>query len=82
VGRTAQTVFTICRNAPGNYYYVGVRLSDNNDIELPNVIRASGTYEVTNPADNSKYQIRPDGLTITQPDGQVSTEPMVEYWSE
>jgi serine/threonine protein kinase len=82
VGRTAQTVFTICTSGPGNYYYVGVRLSDNDDIELPNAIRTSGGYDVNNPADNTKYQIRPDGLTITQANGQVSTEPMVEWWAE
>ncbi len=35
----------------------------------------------TNPTDGTRYQIRPTGLTILPPDGQVFSEPMIEYAS-
>jgi hypothetical protein len=44
-------------------------------------VRSSGGFDVTNPTDGTRYQIRRDGLTIVTPDGQTITEPMVEYAS-
>src|SRR6185437_9239262 len=64
---------------PGDFYYRGVRLTDGASIELANAVRSSGGFDVTNPTDGTRYQIRPDGLTIIPPDGQAITEPMVEY---
>ena len=57
----------------------GVRLSDGAAIELLYPVRNAGGWDVTNSADGTRYQIRPDSLTITTPDGQVFTEPMVQY---
>jgi serine/threonine protein kinase len=79
LARTTQSVFVVCRAGPGEFYYRGVRLSDGAGIELANVVRSSGGFDVTNPTDGTRYQIRRDGLTIVTPDGQALTEPMVEY---
>jgi serine/threonine protein kinase len=79
LARTAQSVFVVCRAGPGDFYYRGIRLSDGAGIELANVVRSSGGFDVTNPTDGTRYQIRPDSLTIFPPDGRAIIEPMVEY---
>jgi serine/threonine-protein kinase len=79
LARTTQSVLVVCRTGPGDFYYRGVRLSDGAGIELANVVRSSGGFDVTNPTDGTRYQIRPNGLTILPPDGQTVTEPMVDY---
>jgi serine/threonine protein kinase len=79
IARTTQSVFVVCEIGPANYYYRGVRLSDGAGIELANAVRSSGGFDVTNPTDGTWYQVRPDGLSITTPDGQVFTEPMIQY---
>jgi serine/threonine protein kinase len=79
LARTTQSVFVVCRAGPGNFYYRGIRLSDGAGIELANVVRSSGGFDVTNPTDGTRYQIRRDRLTIVTPDGQSLTEPMVEF---
>jgi len=79
LARTTQSVLVVCRAGPGDFYYRGVRLSDGAGIELANAVRSSGGFDVTNPTDGTRYQIRPDALTITPPDGRAVTEPMVQY---
>jgi serine/threonine protein kinase len=79
LARTPNSVLVVCRSGPGDFYYRGVRLSDGAGIELANAVRSSGGFDVTNPTDGTRYQIRPDGLTIVPPDGQAITEPMVAY---
>jgi Protein kinase domain len=81
LARTAGSVLVVCGTGAGNYYYRGVRLSDNAGIELPNAVRSSGGFDVTNPTDGTRYQIRPTALTIIQTDGKVFSEPMLEYAS-
>jgi serine/threonine-protein kinase len=81
LARTTQSVLVVCRAGPGEFYYRGVRLSDVAGIELANAVRSSGGFDVTNPTDGTRYQIRPDGLTIVPPDGRPITEPMVQYAS-
>lgn len=81
LARTTQSVLVVCRAGPGSYYYRGVRLSDNAGIELSNAVRSSGGFDVTNPTDGTRYEIRPTSLTIVQPDGQMFSEPMIEYAS-
>jgi serine/threonine-protein kinase len=81
LARTTHSVFAVCRAGPGDFYYRGVRLSDGAGIELANVVRSSGGFDVTNPTDGTRYQIRRDALIIITPDGQAITEPMVEYAS-
>jgi serine/threonine-protein kinase len=79
LARTTQSVLVVCRSGPGDFYYRGVRLSDGAGIELANAVRSSGGFDVTNPTDGTRYQIRPDSLTIIPPGSQAITEPMVAY---
>jgi serine/threonine-protein kinase len=79
MGRTTQSLVVVCEVGPANYYYRGVRLSDGAGIELANAVRSSGGFDVTNPVDGTRYQVRPNGISITSPGGQVSSEPMIEY---
>jgi serine/threonine protein kinase len=79
LARTPNSVLAVCRSGPGVFYYRGVRLSDGAGIELADAVRSSGGFDVTNPTDGTRYQIRPDSLTIIPPDGQAVREPMVEY---
>jgi serine/threonine-protein kinase len=81
LGLTAQSALVVCRSATGGYYYRGVRLSDGAGIHLDGASPASGGFDVVNPADGTRYRIRPGALTIITPDGQVFTEPMTEYAS-
>jgi hypothetical protein len=79
MARTTQSVLVICEIGPANYYYRGVRLSDSARIELANAVRSSDGFDVTNPNDGTRYEVRPTGISITSPRGQVSSEPMIEY---
>jgi serine/threonine-protein kinase len=81
LARTTHSVLVVCHAGPGYFYYRGVRLSDGAGIELANAVRSSDGFDVTNPTDGTRYQIRRDALTIVPPDGQAVTEPMVEYAS-
>jgi hypothetical protein len=77
--RTTQSVLVVCEIGPANYYYRGVRLSDCASIELANAVRSSDGFDVTNPVDGTRYQIRPTGISITSPGGQVFSEPAIQY---
>ncbi|BBY05429.1 serine/threonine-protein kinase [Mycobacterium noviomagense] len=79
MARTTQSVLVVCEIQPGNFYYRGVRLSDSASIELANAVRSSQGFDVTNPTDGTRYQIRPTGLTIAPATGQASSEPMLAY---
>ena len=79
--RTTQLLLVVCEIGPANYYYRGLRLSDGAGIELANAVRSSGGFDVTNPVDGTRYQVRPTGISITSPGGQVSSEPVIQYWS-
>jgi len=81
MGRTTLSVVVVCQIQPGNFYYRGVRLSDGAGIELANAVRSSDGFDVTNPVDGTHYQVRPTGISITSPGGQVYPEPMIEYWA-
>lgn len=79
MGRTTKSVVVVCVSDPTFAFYRGVRLSDGAAIELLNAERSGGGWDVTNPEDGTLYQVRPTSLTITTSDGQVFTEPMVQY---
>jgi hypothetical protein len=81
MGMTSKSALVICRSGPATFYYRGVRFSDNASIELANAVRSLSGFDVTNPSDGTRYQVRPTGLTITSPEGQTDIEPMVEYAS-
>jgi hypothetical protein len=82
MARTRQSVLVICQIQPGSFYYRGVRLSDGASIELANAVRSSGGFDVTNPTDGTRYQMRPTSLTIASRDGPEFYEPMLQYTSE
>lgn len=79
--RTTQSLLVVCEIGPVNYYYRGLRISDGAGIELANAVRSSNGFDVTNPIDGTRYLIRPTGISITSPGGQVFSEPMIEYWA-
>jgi hypothetical protein len=81
IAQTTKSLVVVCQAGPGNYYYRGVRMSDNASIELANTVRTSSGFDVTNPTDGTRYQVRPNVLNIISPGGQVDSEPMVQYVS-
>lgn len=81
MARTTKSLLVVCRAGPGDFYYRGLRLSDLAGIELDDAVRSSGGFDVTNPADGTRYQIRPDRLKIISPSGKAQVEPMIDYAS-
>ncbi|WP_232518810.1 sensor domain-containing protein [Mycobacterium intracellulare] len=80
--RTAQSLAVVCQTTPGNFYYHGERLSDGANIKLPNAVRSADGFDVTNPADGARYEVRPARLTIISNNGHVdSSEPALQYAS-
>ena len=79
--RTAQSLAVICETAPGTYSYRGERLSDGANLQLANAVPAGGGFDVTNPADGARYEVRPDRLTILSNGGVDSAEPALQYAS-
>ncbi len=77
--RTASSLAIVCESAPGTYYYRGERLRDGANLELANAVPAGGGFDVTNPADGARYEVRPDRLTILSNGGVDSAEPAVQY---
>jgi serine/threonine protein kinase len=81
VVRTAQSLAVVCETGPGNYYYHGERLSDGANIQLANAAPSSGGFDVTNPVDGTRYEVRPDRLTIISNGHVDSAEPVLQYSS-
>lgn len=77
--RTAKSLVVVCQSGPGNFYYRGERISDGAHIELPGAVRASGGFDVVNPANGVRYQIRPEMLTILSGSHVDSAEPALQY---
>ncbi|HET6733369.1 serine/threonine-protein kinase [Mycobacterium sp.] len=77
--RTAQSLAVVCESGPGTYYYRGERLRDGANLQLANAVPAGGGFDVTNPADGARYQVRPDRLTILSNGGVDSAEPALQY---
>ena len=76
--RTANSLAIVCQTSSGSYYYRGERLSDGAQLQLSNAVPAGGGFDAVNPADGSRYQVRPDQLTISSSRGS-ETDPAVEY---
>ena len=69
----------MCQTSPGSYYYRGERLRDGAQLRLQNAVPAAGGgFDAINTADGSRYQVRPDQLTISSPRG-TETDPALEY---
>ena len=81
IARTTNSILVVCQAGPGKYYYRAVRVSDGASIELANAVRTSAGFDVTNPADGTRYQVRANVLKIIGPAGQDTSEPMVQYVS-
>jgi hypothetical protein len=81
LAQTTNSQLAVCQAGPGKYYYRGVRMKDGASIELANAVRTSGGFDVTNPANGTRYQIRPDALDIISPGGHVDSELMIQYAS-
>jgi serine/threonine-protein kinase len=77
--RTAQSLAVVCQTGPGTFYYRGERLRDGANIELANAVRSSGGFDVTNPADGTRYEVRPDRLTIISNGHVDSSEQVLQF---
>jgi serine/threonine protein kinase len=77
--RTAQSLAVVCETTPGSYYYHGERLRDGANVQLANATPAGGGFDVSNPADGARYEVRPDHLTILSNGHVDSNEPALEY---
>ena len=51
------------------------------NIELANAVPSSGGFDVTNPVDGTRYEVRPERLTIISNGHVDSSEPVVQYAS-
>lgn len=80
--RTANSLAIVCESGPGTYYYRGERLRDGANLQLSNATPSGGGFDVTNPADGARYEIRPDRLRILSNGGVDSDEPALEYGSD
>lgn len=78
--RTAQSLAVVCQTTPGSFYYHGERLSDGANVKLPNVVGSSNGFDVINPADGTRYKVRPDQLTIIS-NGYADSEQALQYAS-
>ncbi len=79
--RTASSLAVICQSAPNVFYYHGERLSDGANLKLADAVPTDGGFDVTNPADGARYEVRPDRLTIISNGRVDSSEPPVQYAS-
>lgn len=79
--RTAKSLVVVCQKGLQSYYYRGERISDGANIEIANVVRASGGFDATNPANGVRYEVRPQSLTIISGSHVDSAEPVLQYAS-
>ena len=77
--RTSLSLAVICETTPGSYYYHGERLRDGANVQLVNATPAGGGFDVTNPADGARYEVRPDRLRILSGGSVDSDEPALQY---
>ena len=81
VVRTSLSLAVICQIGSGNFYYRGERIRDGAHIEIANAVRSSGGFDATNPADGTRYEVRPQRLTIVSNGHIDSSEPVLQYAS-
>ncbi len=80
VVRTAKSLAVVCQTSAG-YYYRGERIRDGANIEISNAVRSAGGFDVTNPANGVRYEVRPNQLTILSGRHVDSAEPVLQYAS-
>jgi serine/threonine protein kinase len=81
VVRTALSLAVVCQAGPGSFYYRGERIRDGANIELANAVRSSDGFDASNPADGTRYEVRPQRLTIISNGHVDSDEPVLQYAS-
>lgn len=79
--RTASSLAVICQSAPGVYYYHGERLRDGANLRLADAEPTDGGFDVTDPSNGARYQVRPDRLTILSSGHVDSSEAPIQYAS-
>lgn len=79
VVRTAKSLAVVCENLSGDYYYRGERIRDGAHIELSNAERVGDGFDVTNPVNGVRYEVRPNRLRIFSGSHVDSSEPVLQY---
>jgi len=79
VVRTAQSLAVVCESGPESFYYRGERIRDGANIQLDDAVRTAGGFDVTNPANGVRYEVRPQRLTILSNGHVDSAEPVLDY---
>jgi len=79
VVRTAQSLAVVCQTGSTGFYYRGERIRDGANIELADAVRTSGGFDVSNPANGVRYEVRPQLLTILSNGHVDSAEPVLQY---
>ncbi|EFG77981.1 hypothetical protein HMPREF0591_2110 [Mycobacterium parascrofulaceum ATCC BAA-614] len=79
VVRTAKSLAVVCESLSGDYYYRGERLRDGAHIELSNAERVGDGFDVTNPVNGVRYEVRPNRLRIFSGSHVDSSEPVLQY---
>lgn len=77
--RTASSLAVICQSGPDSFSYRGERLSDGANLQIPTAQRSGNGFVATNPTDGARYEVSPDGLTISSFGHVDSSEPPLEY---
>lgn len=79
VVRTAKSLAVVCQNLSGSYYYRGERIRDGAHIELSNAEHVGDGFDVTNPVNGVRYEVRPNRLRIISGSHVDSSEPVLQY---
>ena len=79
VVRTAKSLAVVCQTPSGSFYYRGERIRDGANIELPNAVRVADGFDVANPADGTRYEVRPQRLKILSNRHVDSSERVLQY---
>ncbi|MBU9765673.1 serine/threonine protein kinase [Mycobacterium sp. TNTM28] len=77
--RTESSLAVICQTGPDNFAYRGERLSDGANLQIPTAERSGNGFVAVNPDDGARYEVGPDGLTISSYGHVDSSEPPLEY---
>ena len=81
VVRTSKSIAVICQTLSGDYYYRGERLRDGAHLELSGAERSGDGFDVTNPADGTRYEVSPKRLRIISNGHVDSSEKVLQYAS-
>jgi len=80
IARTAQSVVVICQTGVGRFYYRVFGLQNGLSVEIDDPIRNGAGFVATN--NGVQYSVSPDALTITQGSETLTSETLLEYWSQ